>query len=1031
MKLSFGIQPFWFWNGDMQDEEVARQIREMADKGIKGFFIHPRQGLTVPYLSEEWFRKVGIAVEEAKKHNLEVWLYDEYPYPSGVSGGQVILDHPEFEAKALKRQVLDVEGSQTVEADLPWGQVVLAKAYPVNGEKIDWENGIDLAPYIGTGYRENIFQMSGLTQYNRKRFFTGVPMKKLVWHAPKGQWRVYIFMQVTVDHFKYFEKYVDPLNPNAMAYYIETTHEKYKEHFGHEFGKTIKGIFTDEITAFPGNMPWSPTLPEQFTKANGYSLKDKLPALFEKMGDDTDKVRYDYWNTVTELFINSYEVQVRDWCENNNLLYVGEKPILRSKQLKYFHIPGIDAGHQKVGTEPQIVCPNYRANGKLASSAAHFYNKPGALCECFHSIGWGMTLQDMKWIFDWLAIQGINWFVPHAFFYTTDGLTKHDAPPSSFYQMPYWQHAGLLAEYADKITQIMTGSRRKVNVLVVDPVTSQWTAMGEKREVNNRLKEDFSTLQKILLGHHIDYYIIDPELLGQSSVVDRCIQINDEKFEVLILPPMLNIESDAYSKIKEYIEKGGKVIGTLCLPIEKISSDSNNLETELSHWFNVDAREIYEKYIQNQRMPEENIDLDKGSCCFAGDLSRVPEIIAKMIDRDISIVKDGRQEKDILAALYEKDGRTYCFLANMSGEHHRVNVELKTDGNGFPKLAYLPLGLEGDSSIDYEQVGDKIAFTLDFSPYQSYLLSMEKGEENIQKQPSAPAVSRIKMDVSGDWDFTINRMNVLRLGNWKLKIEGTDAEAEVECQPIVNQVVDASIPLPVKVKDYFGCPREMEFPALKCRYRTDFTLETDTAAMLVMEPGSIEGKWYIEVNGHRIVPEDFEIKEIYLPSNLAVDISGYLKAGTNVIEVYVDTNEVHDGLVNPLYLCGNFSVFKDAANWKITSFTGKGKLDDRIQAGLPFYAGDIEYKKIINLNTDSIGDVLELYIDEPFLEDVVELCINGRFVGTCPWSPYAWRVEKSWLKSGENEVKLRVSTTLLGLFEGQYFNYKEHRYMDV
>lgn len=238
--------------------------------------------------------------------------------------------------------------------------------------------------------------MSGLTQYNRKRFFTGIPMKKLVWQAPKGQWRIYIFMQVAVDHFKYFEKYVDTLNPKAVAYYIETTHEKYKRYLGHEFGKTIKGIFTDEITAFPGSMPWSPTLPEQFMKANGYSLNDKLPALFERMGEDTDKVRYNYWNTVTELFINSYEVQVRNWCENNNLLYVGEKPILRSKQLKYFHIPGIDAGHQKVGTEPQIVASNYRANGKLASSAAHFYNKPGALCECFHSIGWGMTLQDMS-----------------------------------------------------------------------------------------------------------------------------------------------------------------------------------------------------------------------------------------------------------------------------------------------------------------------------------------------------------------------------------------------------------------------------------------------------------------------------------------------------------------------------------------------------------------------------------------------------------------------------------------------------------
>jgi len=178
MMLKFGIQPFWFWNGKMRDDDIQWQIKEMANQGIKGFFIHPRQGLTIPYLSDEWFRKVGIAVDEAKRLKLEVWLYDEYPYPSGVSGGEVLLDHPEFEAKILKRQALDINGNQTIELDLSWGQIVLANAYPIADERIDWEKPISLETCIGTGYKENIFQMSGLTKYNRKRYFTGNPIKK-------------------------------------------------------------------------------------------------------------------------------------------------------------------------------------------------------------------------------------------------------------------------------------------------------------------------------------------------------------------------------------------------------------------------------------------------------------------------------------------------------------------------------------------------------------------------------------------------------------------------------------------------------------------------------------------------------------------------------------------------------------------------------------------------------------------------------------------------------------------------------------
>ena len=50
-----GFYPFWFWNDRLDEREVRRQIHEMADKEVKGFFIHPRQGLEQPYLSKAFF----------------------------------------------------------------------------------------------------------------------------------------------------------------------------------------------------------------------------------------------------------------------------------------------------------------------------------------------------------------------------------------------------------------------------------------------------------------------------------------------------------------------------------------------------------------------------------------------------------------------------------------------------------------------------------------------------------------------------------------------------------------------------------------------------------------------------------------------------------------------------------------------------------------------------------------------------------------------------------------------------------------
>ena len=74
-----GFAPFWFWNDTLTTDEIRWQVKEMAAKGIRGFFIHSRQGLQQPYLSEVFFEMVDAAINAAEEHGLYVHLYDEYP----------------------------------------------------------------------------------------------------------------------------------------------------------------------------------------------------------------------------------------------------------------------------------------------------------------------------------------------------------------------------------------------------------------------------------------------------------------------------------------------------------------------------------------------------------------------------------------------------------------------------------------------------------------------------------------------------------------------------------------------------------------------------------------------------------------------------------------------------------------------------------------------------------------------------------------------------------------------------------------
>ncbi|MHC4253266.1 MAG: hypothetical protein ACYS9X_29450, partial [Planctomycetota bacterium] len=50
--------PFWSWNGKLDPKELRRQVRDMKEHGMGGFFMHSRVGLETPYLGPEWMEAV-------------------------------------------------------------------------------------------------------------------------------------------------------------------------------------------------------------------------------------------------------------------------------------------------------------------------------------------------------------------------------------------------------------------------------------------------------------------------------------------------------------------------------------------------------------------------------------------------------------------------------------------------------------------------------------------------------------------------------------------------------------------------------------------------------------------------------------------------------------------------------------------------------------------------------------------------------------------------------------------------------------
>ncbi len=540
-----GFYPFWFWNDTLTEAEVRWQIDQMAAQGVRGFFIHPRQGLGQPYLSDAFFQMVDVAVKAAEEHDLLVHLYDEYPYPSGIAGGEVTLGNPASYATRLEQQTLNVPGGPIRRA-LPRGKVLACTAYPLVDGAVDWTRGRDLRGAVGPVLVRDSYVEMGLTDYNRKRYFASEPTPILEITLPEGAHRIFVSVQTVITHHKYWNHTVDVLNPEAIARFIELTHERYFARFGDTFGNTIISIFVDETE--PG---WSDRLPQAFEDAYGYALVPRLPALQDATHPDHDRVTRDFEHLRYRLFCETFEAPISTWCQAHHLAYSGEKPSMRMAQLRYMDIPGCEPGHTKAGAQPDWLQARLRSNAKATASAAYFYGKTHSLCECYHSMGWSATLQDAKTIADGLLLAGIDILVPHGFFYSTHGLKKHDAPPTFFFQMPFWPHFGALSDYVDRIGKAFNGTHIDADLLVVDPTSGRPSLADLGR---------YEALLWALMHRHLDFHIVDTDVLTEGTITEGAVRARDVTANAVLVPPMREVEPPLQTWLDHFAEAGGGVI---------------------------------------------------------------------------------------------------------------------------------------------------------------------------------------------------------------------------------------------------------------------------------------------------------------------------------------------------------------------------------------------------------------------------------------------------------------------------------------
>ncbi|MNH99695.1 hypothetical protein D3C73_524740 [compost metagenome] len=1086
---TYRIHPFWFWNGEMEDEQIRLQIGEMADKGVGGFFICARQGLKIPYLSDNWFAKVKVAVEAAKEYGLNAWLYDEYPYPSGIAGGEVTLEHPDAKHYTLVHRTERTSGGQQLSLELPWARILYAKAVPIStsGER-RWQDAVDIRSSIGNYQADPVFQKAGLTAYNQKRFFTYRTIQKLDWHVPEGEWDVLVIQEEEIEDFKYYGTFVDPCNREAMSTFIRLTHEKYAKHLSEYFGTTIKGMFTDEIGLL-GDIPWSPQLEKFFLERNGYELRDHLHALLYTDGEGTAKVRYDYYQAIHHLLLDSYHKQVHDWCEEHGLEYVTEVPSVRHTTQMYSHVPGGDTGHEKLGRSLDWILDkaavDFRYNAKMVSSIARQLKRPRNLIECFHSVGWSMTLQDAKWMIDRLGALGTNFFNFHAFFYTLDGLTKHDAPPSQFLQNPYWQHFRQLGDYTGRMSYVMSSGEADISIALLQPTTSLWAHMGnpfhgfsyggsdpqEQRRLE-ALKHWWGGIGNGLIKNGRDYDQLDAGLLAQASIEDGSLVIGNGRYQVLLLPPLTNLERAAWNQIEAFLAAGGTVISLGLLPYDRIDGLEEQLpavqetfgleESESSlFWYEEKAPEAEGDYATNSELAAEaELSWCKGKAAayflpFQTDASLdvVNDWLTDLLDElhppAVKLLPPSANRGLLTQVRRLSDDQAVVFISNQEEAEQSLTLrveELLWSGGFDPsteevQFQYLSLD-DGEVRLaEAESMSSGWQIQIQLTAYESKLILISRLAHPQATQGAAQTkLQQLSIDTKELWNLRAMNDNAVRLDTFHLAVARPNGEPlftaeQVPVKTFIDQCADhaADCALPVTMGQIFGTPMKLALAyPLQARYSLNLTLEQSIPSdiQLVADQGALSGKWTIAVNGNLLRAEDFKPYFLYDHRNMSSRISSYLQLGTNDIVIEVEISHDWDGLIDAVYLTGSFDVQFDAAHQVVLAPQTEHRLPLSAgpYPGHPYYAGRLSFERTMELIEWKTAGEFELSFRQMDTEfhDSAEVLVNGHSLGVRAWTPYIWTGDASWLKEGNNQIEVRVTNTLIGLLEGKYFDYARH-----
>lgn len=879
----------WWWpGGDVRDEELRHEIRLLDEANFGGgeiqpflFGLNPQMSEDArrrvhDYLTPSFFSHVRAALEEAQQRGL--WL--DYTFGSGwpFGGGYAIT--PELATVELRYSHQSLRGPQHFHGELRLPQPltgVAAIASQMSGtpEKLpeSWRERMkqrqkvvaviavrgqvaEVAPLqvFSLTIPDGLVKRTGMLARDAAVVLTDriTADGTLDWDVPEGEWQIFVFGQFASDLRVLGgigdepQLVLDHLKREAFDAHAHRVGDSAHQQIGEFFGNGMRAVFCDSLEV-DVDLLWTDNFLAEFRKRRGYDLTPFLPILKTARSADPnrpseklpiydiagigDRVRRDYWQTVSDLLIENMYQPFADWAARNHLQSRVQAHGAPADVLRIYGLSSIP--------ETESLFNNGRYDFlQLAASAAHVYGRPIVSSESFVWFNqlYQTTPEKIKRHADELFTAGVNEIIYSGFPYEYMDRPEPGwypfTPPLPFsshmnQHNPFWRYLPALNAY---ITRLQLLSQKGTNVAPVALFRGRLTAEAPpvEPEINRRLME---------AGYNFDY--INTDALLKSRVDGKqLVPPGDAHYSVLILDNERNIPLELAEKLHELAQLGLPLIFIGATPAEE--AGYRNYEQK-SDRIQMLVREI-----------------------LAGSVTvhAVGSAADAVAELHTSIPPNLRFASNTTVPFFEKriGGLRAFFLRNPAAEMKRLQVEFATTSSPEEWNSWTgriqPLW-------DFEREGGRVRIRIDVPPYGSTLIVFEPGVKHEPRVMARSAADTKTVHI-GDagWSFSAT----------SFEQEATPRSFAFE----LPQLVDIS-----------------QHPALRsfsgtATYTTHFQLDPSWLVKqrhLILSLGEVKDVAEIKLNGHSA--------GTLLLRPYEADVTGLVHQGENTLEVTVVTTLVN------------------------------------------------------------------------------------------------------------------------------------------